>query len=208
MIQGIRDFFISGSQGRQPGIQQAIQKAAAERRSKQAADLLGRTPEDRGNMVASLLSRTAADRNMLSAGEVPPDSVGRRIDRLLEAEVLAEQLGLSGRPGAELTGAVVTPAMAALNEEARKRAAQTYAAAQGPGIRERIGETRLGIERQLSRPGVGGDLARAGLVTSVIGGGVMGGVALTEAGQQLMALMEHMQQGQRTEAQRDEAPVV
>ena len=35
----------------------------------------------------------------------------------------------------------------------------------------------------------------------------MGGVALTEAGQQLLALMSHMQQGQQTEAQRDQAPI-
>lgn len=59
----------------------------------------------------------------------------------------------------------------------------------------------------LAQPGWQGQAARGGLVTGIVGGGVMGGVALTEAGQQLLALMGHMQQGQATEAKREEAPI-
>ena len=74
------------------------------------------------------------------------------------------------------------------------------AEAQQPGLLQRA----YGAAAQ---DGWQGQAVRGGLVTGAIGGGVMGGVALTEAGQQLLALMDHMQQGQATEAKREEAPI-
>lgn len=74
------------------------------------------------------------------------------------------------------------------------------AEAQNPGLLQRA----YGAAAQ---DGWQGQAVRGGIVTAGIGGGVMGGVALTEAGQQLLALMDYMQQGQATEAKREEAPI-
>lgn len=79
-------------------------------------------------------------------------------------------------------------------------------------IRQAARAEKPGLLYQVNRVMAGDDamsrLGQAGIYGAVGGGGVLGGVGLTAAGQELIALMQYMQQGQQTDASRDEAPVV
>lgn len=113
-----------------------------------------------------------------------PGSAARRVGDLL------------GQSSDSQIAAFTSQLQGANREELIRRAAE----AQRPGLIQQVNQILAGTD-QRSR------LGQAGIYGAIGGGGVMGGVALTEAGQQLLALMSHMQQGQQTEAQRDQAPI-
>ena len=69
-----------------------------------------------------------------------------------------------------------------------------------PGLAQQVRNT-------LAREDWQGQAARGAMVTGIAGGGVMGGVALTEAGQQLLALIRYAEETEDTAAKREEAPI-
>lgn len=194
------------AQGRLGGIEQEIARRSGERIGAQTQAFVERTPENANDMVAAYLSNAAAAnaRRSVEGGASPLADAARQ----RAAQAIGSQLGLDNQGLrqsmniGDLSGIKadqIAGLMAQQDGAGRAAIGRAMAEAGGAGPLEQLGRMNLAVNQALAEKGRRGDIARAGLVTGIVGGGALGTAALTEGAQQLIALMQYLQSGQQTE---------
>ena len=144
-------------------------------------------------------SRSGQARNMRFLGSQPADTVARRL--------INDGVSLPGPFGMAASGASPEQDLAALiGAEGNRRALQRS------GVAEQMKRGMFGNQGFMEAVNAGiatnPYVRRVALPTAVVGGGALAGVAMTEAAQQLLGVMDYLRAGDESEQRTAQSPLI